>query len=294
MSDEPSYTNMIKLELQVYDLNAQVAQLTAERDAFIRLNKQSDNHLADLHAALDAERARVRELEEVNQHLRDSEEYVQGEYKAALDQVAQLTAERDKYYQQAISYEHELYGDPGHGLGVVHHLKELRGQLEAAQQWRDVHKEIADNQAWHVRDLRKQVAQLTAERDIAERALTRGGYRKTCDIAACNCGSQWEHGGHASERLREIADALPYQNGGTLLGCVEGLVTDLTTLRGLVEALDKALIDWMRCHAPEEFTAEQLAETRARLQSGVLAYIAYLRHDIKIATLAQAQPKGEP
>lgn len=35
--------------------------------------------------------------------------------------------------------------------------------------------------------------------------LERRGYRR-CDIPACNCGS-W-HGGHASERLREIDEAL--------------------------------------------------------------------------------------
>ena len=37
MSDEPSYTNMIKLELRVYDLKTQVAKLTAERDELQQL-----------------------------------------------------------------------------------------------------------------------------------------------------------------------------------------------------------------------------------------------------------------
>lgn len=39
----------------------------------------------------------------------------------------------------------------------------------------------------------------------AEWFINSQGYRR-CDIAACNC-PYW-HGGNASERLREIADAL--------------------------------------------------------------------------------------
>ena len=78
---------------------------------------------------------------------------------------------------------------------------------------------------------------MEGERDRAEGALIRAGFRKDCDIAACNCGPQWGHGGHASQRLREIADALPYQNGGVLLERIESLVRENTTLRQLVEAL---------------------------------------------------------
>jgi hypothetical protein len=82
-----------------------------------------------------------------------------------------------------------------------------------------------------------QLRQVEGERDRAEGALIRAGFRKDCDIAACNCGPQWGHGGHASQRLREIADALPYQNGGVLLERIESLVRENTTLRQLVAAL---------------------------------------------------------
>ena len=55
---------------------------------------------------------------------------------------------------------------------------------------------------------------ITAERDdlrdrvaSAESALSRKGYRRSCDIPACNCGDSWAHGGYADTRLREILDA---------------------------------------------------------------------------------------
>lgn len=46
--------------------------------------------------------------------------------------------------------------------------------------------------------------QAESERENAVDALHRKGYRKTCDIPACNCGDQWSHGGHADQRLMEI------------------------------------------------------------------------------------------
>jgi hypothetical protein len=68
-----------------------------------------------------------------------------------------------------------------------------------------------------INDLERQLA-------TAEGALRSKGYRKSCDIPACNCGDQWNHGGHAEERLREIGDALPYENGKTILGRVCSLI----------------------------------------------------------------------
>lgn len=44
--------------------------------------------------------------------------------------------------------------------------------------------------------------------DIAEAALLRHGYRKSCDIAACNCGDQWSHGGHAERLCGELKDMI--------------------------------------------------------------------------------------
>jgi hypothetical protein len=48
--------------------------------------------------------------------------------------------------------------------------------------------------------------QMREERDAAERALQMRGYRKSCDIPACNCGDQWLHGGTAERRLHEVLE----------------------------------------------------------------------------------------
>ena len=74
--------------------------------------------------------------------------------------------------------------------------------------------------------LQAQLAAIKQERDEAEYALQSKGYRKSCDIMACNCGDQWNHGGHAQERLRELRDALPFVNGKTLLTIATDLVEE--------------------------------------------------------------------
>ena len=62
--------------------------------------------------------------------------------------------------------------------------------------------------------------------DTAEHALLAHGYRKSCGIPACNCGDQWNHGGHAMERLSgiEAATADYYRNGELLLTRAERIV----------------------------------------------------------------------
>lgn len=63
------------------------------------------------------------------------------------------------------------------------------------------------------------------DRDAAILALERHGYRRSCDIPACNCGDTWAHGGNAATRLREISDALgAWTQGRTLLDAVRTLV----------------------------------------------------------------------
>lgn len=68
------------------------------------------------------------------------------------------------------------------------------------------------------------------EMEEAERALIRKGYRKQCDIPACNCGPQWNHGGHAEARLNEIDEVLPWVNGQTILMRVDNLVAENANL----------------------------------------------------------------
>lgn len=66
--------------------------------------------------------------------------------------------------------------------------------------------------------------------ETAEYALERHGYRRSCNIPACNCGDQWNHGGYAAERLRELADVL-YENGKTPLTVAQELVAKLEKLQ---------------------------------------------------------------
>jgi hypothetical protein len=69
--------------------------------------------------------------------------------------------------------------------------------------------------------LRARLVQVEGNLSVAEDALLRHGYRKSCSIAACNCGDQWSHGGSARERLTEIGEAFDSagidRNGKTLL-----------------------------------------------------------------------------
>lgn len=87
---------------------------------------------------------------------------------------------------------------------------------------------------------------------VAERALLGKGYRKSCDIPACNCGDQWNHGGHANERLREISDAMPYENGKTVLQQVESLTAKLAEAEQERDANFKLYQGyWKRCQEAE-------------------------------------------
>ena len=68
--------------------------------------------------------------------------------------------------------------------------------------------------------------ELKGRLDVAERALSHHGYRKSCDIPACNCGDRWNHGGHAAERLSEISSVTGdyYRNGESLATRIQRIV----------------------------------------------------------------------
>jgi len=74
-------------------------------------------------------------------------------------------------------------------------------------------------------------AALEAERGRADHLrdiLRRKGYRERCDIPACNCGEhEWNHGGHASDRLREICNELSSEmQGRTVLDAVRFVLSE--------------------------------------------------------------------
>jgi hypothetical protein len=84
-------------------------------------------------------------------------------------------------------------------------------------------------------------AELRAELAAAEYALRSKGYRKSCEISACNCGDQWSHGGNAEARLRELSSELhgsPVDmNGKTLLAGLSELVERADKAEAEVERL---------------------------------------------------------
>ena len=96
-----------------------------------------------------------------------------------------------------------------------------------------------------VRDLKVKAA-------VAEDALLRHGYRKSCGIPACNCGDQWNHGGHAVDRLREISEALHNDSPIDMQG--------KTLLNGVVEAIERLIAD----EAERDEAREALATLRAQ------------------------------
>ena len=148
--------------------------------------------------------------------------------------------------QRALDAEREKVKEYMTNYVPLKALEDVEAQLATLQaQAKQLDRTLAD--VYQQRDgLQAQLRQGEGERDRAEGALIRAGFRKDCDIAACNCGPQWGHGGHASQRLREIADALPYQNGGVLLERIESLVREHTTLRQLVEEAASAPgKDWL-------------------------------------------------
>ncbi len=109
-----------------------------------------------------------------------------------------------------------------------------------------------------------EIAQLKQERNGLRLILQRKGYQENCDIAACNCGNQWNHGGHASNRLHEIAD-LVRTNGETLLGSIERIIAERDAALALVEEFRKSPAD-----ALSEYRARVLEEAaNACIQDGI-------------------------
>lgn len=94
--------------------------------------------------------------------------------------------------------------------------------------------------------LRARLVQVEGNLSVAEDALLRHGYRKSCSIAACNCGDQWSHGGSARERLTEIGEAFDSagidRNGKTLLQATNETIARAEKAEQFREAVIDALV----------------------------------------------------
>lgn len=87
---------------------------------------------------------------------------------------------------------------------------------------------------------RRLIDTLEAENERIKRILSFRGYRETCDIAACNCGPSWRHGGFVDLRLGEISEELSDITDGTILEKVQSIRAENEMLR---EELQRRLND---------------------------------------------------
>lgn len=95
--------------------------------------------------------------------------------------------------------------------------------------WYTMHNEQIKQ--WGRLAVEQATADLRERLEVAEYALRSKGYRKSCEIAACNCGDQWAHGGNAEARLRELSSEL---NGSPVD------MNGKTLLTGLTELIERA------------------------------------------------------
>jgi hypothetical protein len=154
-----------------------------------------------------------------------------------------VTSNNDALAAEVAALRHDIERHVQIAADQAQEIEALRHDLAAAQRAY----EITRQDCWNLTEkvipnIRQDLAAARANLEIAERALLAHGYRKSCDIPACNCGDQWHHGGNAVARLVEIRDAISEResfknNGKTILQCVKECVRsdiDLTEARALL------------------------------------------------------------
>lgn len=138
----------------------------------------------------------------------------------------------------------DLEADKKHSAAVM--VEQAREMIEAqAIKLVAVEAECADRAA-DVAFYKSSAERSALDAAVAADALSRHGYRKSCDIPACNCGDQWNHGGHAVERLRELADVL-YENGKTPLAVAKELVERVEATETRLDSLRRAVREFASC-----------------------------------------------
>ena len=113
------------------------------RSDYDALHKQ----LTDAQATIAALRAEVKDLKEWLAAYKQSIELAQSSLTQRTAELEAAKAESNAYYEKAIQFEHELYGDPINNVGIVHvaqglkkeradlqaELERVRGELERAE-----------------------------------------------------------------------------------------------------------------------------------------------------------------
>jgi len=155
----------------------------------------------------------------------------------ACSLISTLTAERDAARQEFAEWLDASRTALDTHAEVVAELDAARESLKRLSEdvmrcidasWkphhgRDYGAHLGNILAEFVGDLSAERHAARESRDVAERALRMHGYRKSCDIPACNCGDQWIHGGTSERRLREVLDenAETRADRDRLAACVE-------------------------------------------------------------------------
>ena len=186
-------------------------------------------------------RARCEELETQAETVSAIANQNAAHYARVSDQLAAMQRERDEARE-------------AHGI-ALDDLRDSRARCEELEAtvkriWAALG--ISNYEQAGGKEISQLVAAMQCERDEARDALIRKGYRKSCDIPACNCGDRWHHGGHAELRLAEIYEALgQLTNGATALTAINTLAAQLAERDGQVAAL-RVMLAVKRARAQEE------------------------------------------
>lgn len=207
-------------------------------------------------------------------------------------QVAALAKERDCYYHKAIEFEHQLFGDPGYGMGVVHIAQELKRNKETLQASLDAEREkvrvieqvldidsgkttlekVVDlkhsfKQVWGsyqdaVNEMFKAQGTLTQERTRREAAdADIKAMREEAEVVAANALDTLKEDKARIDDLRSKLAAAQDDNRTYIDERHENMkkLEELTTLRALVRALPKVegLVLQLRQYAGHWLVLEQ-------------------------------------
>jgi hypothetical protein len=184
-----------ELQCEVKKLKAELDESRAAHELMCGLYVKQGEKVAALTADLAAARQEFAEWLDASRTALDTHAEVVAELDAARESLKRLSEDVMRCIDASWK--------PHHGRDYGAHLGNILAEF--------------------VGDLSAERHAARESRDVAERALRMHGYRKSCDIPACNCGDQWIHGGTSERRLREVLDenAETRADRDRLAACVE-------------------------------------------------------------------------